>query len=83
MGVQKPPVPALTSLRRVLDETVLSKLCGKHKKMSDPRPGFRRILRNNEVATAILGEFEETSDHEEDQKRLELPGKDRPLLRPP
>jgi len=63
-------VPALTSLRRVLDETVLSKLCGKRKKMSDPRPDYFHF--SEKTNTAILGEFDETSDHEDDQERLEL-----------
>lgn len=63
-------VPQLTSLRRVLDESVLSKLLGKTKSLEDPRPDYFHL---NEVTNiALHGEFDEKDDHEEDERRLRV-----------
>lgn len=61
-------VPALTSLRRVLDGTVLSKLVGKAKCMEDPRPDYFHFDMKTNIA--LHGEFDERNDHEESMERL-------------
>lgn len=60
--------PRLTSLRRVLDETVLAKLLGKRKRLTDPRPDYFHL--NDRTNMALLGEYDESEDHEDDDDRL-------------
>jgi len=61
-------VPRLCSYRRVLDETILQKLCGGMKKMEDPRPDYFHY--HPESNMALLGEFDETLAHEDDEHRI-------------
>ncbi len=63
-------VPELASLRRVLDESVLSKLVGKSKSLEDPRPDYFHL--NEDTNIGLHGEFDETDDHEEDAGRLRV-----------
>jgi hypothetical protein len=63
-------VPQLSSLRRVLDETVLSKLVGKQKSIRDPRPDYFHF--HEATNMGIHGEFDETADHEDDDERLRI-----------
>ena len=63
-------VPALTSLRRVLDQPVLSKLVGKAKCMEDPRPDYFHF--DSKTNIALHGEFDEQDDHEESMERLRV-----------
>jgi len=63
-------VPALREMERVLDETVMSRMFGKAKCVSDPRPDYFHY--NRETNTALLGEFDETDDHEEGEDRLRV-----------
>ena len=63
-------VPELASLRRVLDESVLSKLVGKTKSMHDPRPDYFHF--NEATNIGLHGEFDETDEHEEDEGRLRV-----------
>lgn len=63
-------VPELTTLRRALDESVLSKLLGKRKGIEDPRPDYFHL--NEATNIGLHGEFDETDDHEEDERRLRV-----------
>jgi hypothetical protein len=56
-------VPELARLRRVLDETVLSKLLGKTKSLEDPRPDYFHL--NETTNIGLHGEFDETDNHED------------------
>lgn len=48
----------------------MSKLFGKTKATTDPRPDYLHYDRNSN--TALLGEFDETDTHEEDEERLRI-----------
>jgi hypothetical protein len=61
-------VPALKTMRRCLDESVLSGIAGMPKKMSDPRPDYFHF--DDAARMAIHGEFDETDSHEDDDDRL-------------
>lgn len=61
-------VPKLTELRRVLDETVLSKLIGKTKILQDPRPDYFYLYPDTNIG--LHGEFDEYEGHEENMDRL-------------
>ena len=63
-------VPELTWLRRVLDESVLSKLVGKIKSLEDPRPDYFHL--NAATNIGLHGEFDEGENHEEDDGRLRV-----------
>jgi hypothetical protein len=62
-------VPELASFRRVLDETVLSKLLGKAKSVEDRRPDYFHL--DAETNVGLHGEFDEKDDHEKDERRLQ------------
>lgn len=61
-------VPKLIRLRRVLDESVLSKLIGKTKSLEDPRPDYFHLYPDTNIG--LHGEFDEYEGHEEDADRL-------------
>jgi len=61
-------VPHLKELERVLDESVLSKLLGKAKCVNDPRPDYFHFYQPTNMA--LLGEFDETDNHEDSSQRL-------------
>jgi len=61
-------VPKLTTLKRVLDETVLAALFSKTKNMEDRRPDYFHYYAQTNMA--LHGEFDEDSKHEDDHDRL-------------
>ena len=61
-------VPRLTTLKRVLDETVLAALFDKTKNMQDRRPDYFHFYPPTNMA--LHGEFDEDSKHEDDHDRL-------------
>ena len=61
-------VPELTQLRRVLDESVLSRLLGKSKTVDEPRPDYFHLHPQTNIA--LHGEFDENDGHEESIDRL-------------
>jgi hypothetical protein len=63
-------VPELTTLRRALDESVLSKLVGKTKSLEDKRPDYFHL--NETTNIGLHGEFDETDKHEDDRSRLRV-----------
>ncbi len=62
--------PDLIKTRRVLDESVLSKLLGKTKSLSDPRPDYFHYWEPTNLA--LHGEFDETAEHEDCEERLRV-----------
>jgi hypothetical protein len=63
-------VPALTSMKRVLDGTIMANMFQKTKCVHDPRPDYFHYY--SKTNTALLGEFDETDHHEEDEQRLRV-----------
>ena len=63
-------VPELANMRRVLDETILAKLLGKRKSLSDPRPDYFHFY--DATNMALHGEFDEDEDHEDSVERLRV-----------
>jgi hypothetical protein len=61
-------VPRLTTLKRVLDETVLAALFSKTKNMEDKRPDYFHLYPKTNMA--LHGEFDENDQHEDDHNRL-------------
>ena len=61
-------VPKLTTLKRVLDETVLAALFSKTKNMEDKRPDYFHLYPKTNMA--LHGEFDKNSKHEDDHDRL-------------
>lgn len=63
-------VPELKTFRRALDQSVLSKIIGKQKDLTDPRPDYYHY--HDATNMALHGELDETTDHEDSDQRLSV-----------